>query len=41
MKTMHSHSYEVFLHDVHKRCVQVDLFLDSLFNKEATELYTK
>ena len=39
MKTMHTHKYEVFLHDVHKRCVQVDLFPDSLFN-EKTELGT-
>ena len=37
----HSFIYNVFLHDVHERCVQVDLFLDSLFNKEMTELYTK
>ena len=41
MKTMHTHSYEVFLHDVHKRCVPFDLFLVSLFNKEMTELYSK
>ena len=32
--------YEVFLHDVHKRCIQVALFPGSLYNKEKTETGT-
>ena len=43
MKTMHVliRTRSSSMMDVHKRCVQVDFFLDSVFNKETTELYTK